>query len=658
MSGRAEMSTTIHDREPVDTGSSRMSIALIGPNNSHRKTVAKALAGTGAKSVREFDDYPATLADVPRLMEQSFDVVMIDVDSDQSYAMALIESIANIGKTVVIAYSQRNDQSLVTSCLQAGARELLPLPDGNDSGFRSSAPSSAARPRPVPVDTQRTVVEEPTVVQNANAGDQVHLRPKGDTEPEAAPGSMDFNEWDNIHLRPLQHGNKVAEPSPRLTVAAKSAGNRVEKIVKDKREPLRITPVVTPAVDNPVQESPRGYAAAEPPKQPIKVMSKVDSPAPRKESEAQRREGAARNHEATGKDELHDSRTWDKLWERAPQPDPNAAEAIAREEESIVNGDENWENVWARTSAPAAPKAIEEPTHLEAAPEQGVPPALWLDAIEAETQPAAAGRVKTIEVPVYRYVEPEEGRKERHGSHLVILAMGFGVLVCLCWIYFMHPFGQKVPAVATHSPATVAAQPQVEAASISPAAKPVAGATLAPPDSTTRQPSLRPADAPTVAPVSSDEMDAQLAAPTMISGRIKTPAPTDEPPPPSGVAPAAMEASSVVPGGVFGNQKQVKVLGPPPVISEGVAAGMLIHKTTPVYPEFAKQGHLTGTVVLGATITKTGTIQNLHYISGPDILRNAAMDAVKTWRYRPYMLDHQPVAVDTTIRLVFSMDQP
>jgi protein TonB len=118
-----------------------------------------------------------------------------------------------------------------------------------------------------------------------------------------------------------------------------------------------------------------------------------------------------------------------------------------------------------------------------------------------------------------------------------------------------------------------------------------------------------------------------------------------------------MEDGASVPGPVFSNQHKIKVEPAASAISAGVAEGMLIHRTAPVYPQFARDGHMSGTVILGATISKAGTIQGLHVISGPPLFRNAAMDAVKSWRYRPYMLDYQPVAVDTTVKVVFSVDQ-
>ncbi|MFZ0743422.1 MAG: energy transducer TonB [Terracidiphilus sp.] len=93
----------------------------------------------------------------------------------------------------------------------------------------------------------------------------------------------------------------------------------------------------------------------------------------------------------------------------------------------------------------------------------------------------------------------------------------------------------------------------------------------------------------------------------------------------------------------------------PARVSSGVMSGLLIDKTLPVYPPIAKAAGMQGTVVLQATISKSGTIENLRVISGPEMLQQAALDAVKTWRYRPYLLNGQPVEVETTVNVVFTM---
>lgn len=82
-------------------------------------------------------------------------------------------------------------------------------------------------------------------------------------------------------------------------------------------------------------------------------------------------------------------------------------------------------------------------------------------------------------------------------------------------------------------------------------------------------------------------------------------------------------------------------------------AAMLVHKVKPVYPAAAKKAHIEGTVVLHAIIAKDGTVQSLDYVSGPNELKDSAIDAVKTWRYKPMLLNDQPVEVDTTISVVF-----
>jgi protein TonB len=82
---------------------------------------------------------------------------------------------------------------------------------------------------------------------------------------------------------------------------------------------------------------------------------------------------------------------------------------------------------------------------------------------------------------------------------------------------------------------------------------------------------------------------------------------------------------------------------------------MLLQKTIPLYPPIAKAARVAGTVVLQANISKTGTIENLRVISGPPMLQQAAMDAVKSWRYKPYLLNSEPVEVETTVNVVFTL---
>ena len=91
-------------------------------------------------------------------------------------------------------------------------------------------------------------------------------------------------------------------------------------------------------------------------------------------------------------------------------------------------------------------------------------------------------------------------------------------------------------------------------------------------------------------------------------------------------------------------------------VSGGVAAGMLILKVDPVYPQDAKDAHVQGAVVLRAIISKTGTIRDLQVVSGPPELTDSAKDAVNQWRYKPYLLNGEPTEVETTITVNYSFD--
>jgi protein TonB len=90
-------------------------------------------------------------------------------------------------------------------------------------------------------------------------------------------------------------------------------------------------------------------------------------------------------------------------------------------------------------------------------------------------------------------------------------------------------------------------------------------------------------------------------------------------------------------------------------MSQGVTKGSLIQKIEPTYPPIARDGRIQGQVVLTAIISETGEIQNLVLVSGHPMLVPAAMAAVKQWRYRPFLLNGEPVEVETTITITFQI---
>jgi periplasmic protein TonB len=108
---------------------------------------------------------------------------------------------------------------------------------------------------------------------------------------------------------------------------------------------------------------------------------------------------------------------------------------------------------------------------------------------------------------------------------------------------------------------------------------------------------------------------------------------------------------------VFDPPKPVVVVAKPArfKVSGGVTDGLLIWRVAPVYPVIAKTAGISGTVVLTAHISKEGRIEELRVLSGNQMLTAAAIAAVQQWKYRPYLLNGDPVAVETTVNVVFSL---
>lgn len=86
-----------------------------------------------------------------------------------------------------------------------------------------------------------------------------------------------------------------------------------------------------------------------------------------------------------------------------------------------------------------------------------------------------------------------------------------------------------------------------------------------------------------------------------------------------------------------------------------ILEGSLIRRVQPSYPTLARTAHIQGSVVLSAVISKAGTIENLQVLSGHPMLVAAAVEAVRQWRYRPYILNNEPVEVETQITVNFTL---
>ncbi len=105
-----------------------MSVAIIDPDSQHRREVANALSEFQGTSVREYSSYPADLDELPQMLEQRYDAVIIGLDNDPEYAYDLVESLCSANTTTVMVYSAQTQLELAVRFMRAGAREFLILP--------------------------------------------------------------------------------------------------------------------------------------------------------------------------------------------------------------------------------------------------------------------------------------------------------------------------------------------------------------------------------------------------------------------------------------------------------------------------------------------------------------------------------------------------
>jgi protein TonB len=189
---------------------------------------------------------------------------------------------------------------------------------------------------------------------------------------------------------------------------------------------------------------------------------------------------------------------------------------------------------------------------------------------------------------------------------------------------------------------------------------------VAPPPPPPPPPPPAPAQVKVIKPVVRLIQAGKLVAPKAIPKEVNI-IKEQELPPDMGV----VGVTGGVPGGVPGGQAG-GVLGgiiggtvgspPPPKetpkrirLGGQVQQAKLLNRVQPVYPPLAKQARIQGNVVLHAIIAKDGSIQELQVLSGHPLLVQAALDAVRQWRYQPTLLNGDPVEVDTTVTVVFTL---
>ena len=137
------MPTTTHD--PDALGTNVLSVALIGPEEQRRKAIANALAGPQANVTTELSSYP-DLDDLPKLLEEDYDVVIVDLDSNPEHALDLVENICGNSSATVIVYSANANSEMLVRCMRAGAREYLTEPFSASTVAEAMVRASVRRP--------------------------------------------------------------------------------------------------------------------------------------------------------------------------------------------------------------------------------------------------------------------------------------------------------------------------------------------------------------------------------------------------------------------------------------------------------------------------------------------------------------------------------
>ena len=194
----------------------------------------------------------------------------------------------------------------------------------------------------------------------------------------------------------------------------------------------------------------------------------------------------------------------------------------------------------------------------------------------------------------------------------------------------------------------------------------------APPPPPPPPPPAASTPSPKVVKVTSNIVSGRLRAPSRIPAKVQVIKEDDAPPPVPTTGGVIGGVSGGIPGGQLGgviggiisassNPAPAPTLtkAAPTVqrirISQGVIQGLLIFRVEPTYPPLAQQARIQGVVVMTALIDKGGNVQHLQVISGHPLLAPAAIAAVKQWRYKPFVLNGQPLEVETTVTVNFHL---
>ena len=172
-----------------------------------------------------------------------------------------------------------------------------------------------------------------------------------------------------------------------------------------------------------------------------------------------------------------------------------------------------------------------------------------------------------------------------------------------------------------------------------------------------------PAPSPnsTTSTSAADDVEVTVVRQPIVVKNQRSKSTSSEPVSPDAQAPAPeVVASNINDNAISGMLSTAPVNVPAPVsqqikLSQGVSQGLLVKRVAPTYPMTAKQMHLQGSVQIQANISKDGNITDVKLLSGDAVLGRAAMDAVRQWKYKPYVLNGEPIEIQTQVTVIFKL---
>ena len=585
-------------------------------------------------------------AAVKKLMSQHFDALVVDCDNEQNATLLFKSARNSTSNQASLAVAIVEGQAGVAKAFRIGANLVLTKPINVEQSkgtlrvarglLRKGEPAKPVAPAPaVPVDAPAVPIPPPVAAAPVPPAKPAPTRPL----PPAKPAPT-------VAAAPVV-ARQARAPMPKPAISVAEAQAAASSGLAPQSE-----------IDNAAR-----IAAAVPAKAPITApvappeVNKITPPAP-----------------------------------PAPKP-PVAPPPVSASRPVFVGAPEGPAGSFSGTaSAPAPAREAPVVSAPVAAPPTVPHKAEALFEKRAEPVPSAPPVSTTgspavpapSAAPSFTFGGANAAEESGGGKKKIMLGIAAAVLLAAGlyagWNYFQGRASQPanhVPAVSTPStptPSNAQPAPPKPAASI-----PVSNSHPAVQSATSAaQPTANPENNEPAAEVSTPAEPRTSAPPTNSSPASKSAPPVkptetplivkggsvpvvkSAPAAPDTPAPNVIGMAATGSGGALSNLVDTTETGPKPIlqklnISQGVSQGLLMKKVQPVYPRTALAMRVEGVVELAATISKTGDITSVKVVKGDPQLTHAATDAVKQWKYKPYLLNGEPVEITTEVTISFKL---